>query len=173
MSNSTSDLREEIGKRAAVFAVPGVLSVLAESGYRRSRSDPNSFEDTLFGPTVPSQAGDSVLRALHASRLISAEEIPTFFTDSNDLGFGDWVQRFTKAAGSRTSQNVPPNTAHCAVASRYGKVFVSPTRKRRGTAWEGLGPDTEIIVLDPNPQAIGEAVFAALGLCVPSVRIGT
>lgn len=171
MFNSTKDVAEIFCKRAGVYAVPGVLSVIAYSGYRSSRADPGSFEETLFSPMTPVQVGEAVFRALHHSRFISLEEIPTFFAASNDLEFSNWIRRFTEAAGGRVSHNVPPKTAQCHVEIRQGEVILRPLRKLRGMAWEGLGADTRISLQDMTDHQLGEAVLSALADCLPSVTI--
>ena len=163
------EYRESQGKRAAIRATPKMLVVEAVSGRGITSPDPEAFHAFLPVEADDALIGSAVLQALAASRFLSIEEAAKFKGAEGDARWNDWVSKMLHAAGLRSENTLIKSMALCHVSMKDGMVSLSPMARRRGAAWEGLGPEQRVEVpLAEGPLSIATAVrrpscAAALG----------
>jgi len=169
-SISDNDLEKLQGKRASVYAVRQALIVVAQSGRGLMGTDPDSFHSILAPAVDDATLGAALLGALSSSRFLQLEEAKQFLHESRDKRWDSWTDTLIQATGFRSKQKLFERMAQCSVTAQNGTITFSPTVKRRGAAWEGLGKEFESSIDQASsPNAIGRALGEALMRCLPEV----
>ena len=172
--NSTAEraYRERQGQRAAVRATPYGLIIEASSGRGITSPDPDAFHAFLPLNADDESIGSAVMSALAASRFLSVSEANAFTRDESDVRWINWVSAMLQAAGVRTEASLFKRMALCHVAAKGQSITLSPTAKRRGAAWEGLGIEQQVEVsMSAGPLGVATALRQALLRCSPEVAL--
>jgi hypothetical protein len=163
------DYEKRQGKQARVQAVREAFIVESESGLGLMQVDPDAFHCFLQPDAEDAALGEALLAALAASRFLLSEEAKEFRANSEEK-WSAWVSKMLAATGIKDRQRLFHRMASCGVAARDGRIIFTPTIKRRGAAWEGLGRDFESSIPEgSSPQILGAALREALSKCVPAV----
>ncbi|WP_029923495.1 contact-dependent growth inhibition system immunity protein [Nevskia soli] len=163
------EYEERQGKRARVQAVSEAIIVASESGRGLLHVDPDAFHCFLQPDADDATLGETLLGALAASRFLLSEEAKEFRVNY-EQHWSAWVSKMVAVTGIKDRKRLFQRMASCGVAARNGNIIFTPTIKRRGEAWEGLGRDFKSsIPLESSPKIVGAALREALSKCVPDV----
>lgn len=117
--------------------------------------------------------GSAVLSALAASRFLSPSEAAIFIRAEMNSRWSGWVSKMLLATGLRTERALFKSMALCEISMKEGLVSFSPTAKRRGTAWEGIGSEQRVQVpIAAGPLAMASALREAFSRCSPEIAVG-
>ena len=159
-------LAETQGKRAEVALWKGHVVLYALSGRGLVRDDPNAFHKVLPRESGEDLIGATLLSALNASRFLDVDDANDFLRHDQAA----WEQRtamLVTAVGAPSLRAFFASVQKCFVVQRGDVVFLTPTKRVRGPAWEAIGDFPPIMVSSKaSPSQIGAALGQALSSCV-------
>ena len=151
----------------AVYSKEHFLWVKTLSGYRRRSADPEVPTRCLSKEASTADVGKAVLDALSRSRLISREEIPSFFAPEKvKANYEAWIEGLIKQLGYSSKRSVLKGMKSCHVEVENGEIHLHPFRQVKLDAWEGLSADHDVVIPgDATAEQVGVALMQALERC--------
>lgn len=156
-------------KTASIRVNPEFYCIQTFSGYRMLAVDPDAEMFLLEHTASKSQIGESVLKAIAASRLISVEDIPVYFdSDKKTKQYQKWVAYISEKYGYKSRRELFNNMRSCGAEEFEGRITIKPTfhDKLEGFSGEGIA-ESEYVTIPSESLAedVGEAVLLVLSRC--------
>lgn len=164
-------MSEAIQKKwAAIYANDEFICIQTCSGMRRTARDPSGELIFLSATPEPSELGRAVLAALFKSRVLTPEEIGSFFdVAAIEQRYENWVSEAMQKYAYATRRDLFKQMKHCLLECSGGSISLQPTFHEKLEAWSGKGIDKDDHVLvaeTASEHEIGEGSLLALSRCV-------
>jgi hypothetical protein len=156
-------------KAASVSMNERFICVETYSGRGLMGRDPGGVCE-FHGLDVPeSILGDSLRRALEASRWMTMEEYPVFFDGEHSKQVNQaWIERAIERFGSRTDVAIYKKMVTCSVRSQDGLITIRPSVHVKPKAWSGdaVSPSEYVeLATSSTDVALGDGLRSALARC--------
>lgn len=157
-------------KWAAIYANNEFICVQTCSGFRRTAFDPKGALIFLSPNPELQELGHAVQEALAASRVLTPDEIGSFFDVSAiEQAYESWVSTMLEKFKYATRRDLFQNMRHCHVESSSGIISIRPTFHEKAEGWSGTGIEKSDYVLTQqtaSAQELGQGALRALSKCV-------
>ena len=157
-------------KWASIYANDEFICVQTCSGLRRTAIDPEGALIILSANPELSELGQAIQQALAASRVLTPDEISSFFDVSAiERRYENWVSSLIHKFGYVNRQQLFKNMRHCQIESTAGVISIRPTMHEKAEAWSGKGIEkSDYVLIDQAAPAeeLGQSTMLALSRCI-------